>query len=512
MPQGLVALKFKPPEQSVHSPCCLFADHVADAELCYWLVAYILNLKYYLCRSASRPVSEECDAWRKRALELEAELEATRLGAAAVPDPSTPSASKKKKKRTNQGAELETTQAAAIPNAKGKGKQKQQTKKLPGALKMQRSQELDIPSTATARDTIPSGNNVFLHHPHDTRTAGYMRVDVEQPGSPLWTSNHLFPSLRALDDISTQISTKPASPPEAAHLAAAMFRCLEVLHGLLARAISPEPSEPEGPTPGDTLEGIERVLPDILRTAVTYLHGAYIHPSSVTRPGWHAASGSSDDERIRSDDKTSAFDLVLGRIVTELLLPAIRALVPCTLAKTEYILASNIGLGGTPKKKEFVDGTQLLSLIGAVVDALPDPRYIILYDRVALEAVRELTSLISNQPTCVPYARQTPAQRIHLLARKDALHFLCDTILLAFRIRRSAHALPESPEGMMRAALSDALGNLALTQSVREGGSGLDTVEEHYVMAVLERAWGVGLRVGHIYGNLESADMGHVSP
>jgi hypothetical protein len=487
------------------SLCC----PVSDAELCYWLVAYILNLKYYLCRSALRPVSEECDAWRKRALELEAELEATR--AAAIPEP-TPSAPKKKKKQQNQGAQ--TTQAAAIPQdvgttkhtrsaSKGKGKQ---TKKLPETLDMRRSQALDIPSTATASNTIPSDNNAFVRHPHDTRTAGYMRIDVEQPGSSLWTSNNLFPSLRALDDIATKIFTKPASPPEVARLVAATFRCLEVLHGLLARAISPEPFAPEGSTPGDTLEGIERILPDILRTAVIYLHGAYIHPSSVARPGWHA--GSSDDERIRPGDKTSAFDLVLGRVITELLLPAIRALVPCTLTKTEYILAS-IG-PGTPKK-DFVDGAQLLSLIGAVLDALPDVQHIVLYDRVALEAVRELTSLIVNQPTRVPYAQQTPTQRIHRIARKDALHFLCDTILLAFRIRRSAPALPGSPEEMMRAALSDALGNLALTQSVREGGSGLDTLEEHYVMAVLERAWGVGLRVGHIDGDSESADidMGH---
>jgi hypothetical protein len=191
-------------------------------------------------------------------------------------------------------------------------------------------------------------------------------------------------------------------------------------------------------------------------------------------------------------------------VITELLLPAIRALVPCTLTKTEYILAS---IGSETQKKDFVDETQLLSLISAVLDTLPDPQHIILYDRVALEAVRELTSLILNQPSRVPYAQQTPAQRIHLLARKDALHFLCDAILLAFRVRRFAPALPGSPEEMMRAALSDALGDLALTQSVREGGSGLDIVEEHYVIAVLERAWGVGLRVGHIDGDSESADM-----
>lgn len=487
----------------------------ADPELCYWLVAYILNLKYYLCRSASRPVSEECDAWRKRALELEAELEATRLGAAAIAEP-TPSAAKKKKKRTNQGAELETTQAAAIPEDVGttkytptvsKGKRKQ-TKKLPGTLKTRTrtSQTRDIPSTATARDTIPSGNNGFLRHSHSASTAGCMRVDVEQPGSSLWTSNNLLPSLRALDDIATHLSTgtKPASPAEAARLVAAIFRGLEVLCSLLAGAISPEPSAPEGPTPGDALEGIERIFPDILRTAVACLHGAYIHPSSLARPGWLA--GSSDDERFRPGDKTSAFDLVLGRVITELLLPAIRALAPCTLAKTEYILSS-IRPRTTPRK-DFVDGTQLSSLIGAVLDVLPDPQHIILYDSVALEAVRELTSLISNQPSRdVPYARQTPAQRIHLLARKDALHFLCDTIMLAFRVRRSSPALPGSPEEMMRAALSDALGELARTQFVREGRSGLDTVEEHYVMAVLERAWGVGLRVGHIDGDSESADM-----
>ncbi len=59
----------------------------------------------------------------------------------------------------------------------------------------------------------------------------------------------------------------------------------------------------------------------------------------------------------------------------------------------------------------------------------------------------------------------------------------------------------------MREALSDALGDLALMQSAQEGGSGLDTVEEYYVMAVLERAWAVGLRVGHIDGDPGDAGM-----
>ncbi len=192
-----------------------------------------------------------------------------------------------------------------------------------------------------------------------------MRIEVEPSRSSQWRSNNLFSSLRVLDDITAQISRKPASPSEAACLVAATFRCLEVLYALLARAISPEPSAPEGPTPGDALEGIESILPDILRTAVTYLHGAYIHPSSVAIPG------SSDEEQTRLDDKTSALDLVLGRVITELLLPAVRACVPCTLTKTEFILASIVP--ETPKR-DFVDGAQLLSLIGAALDALPDPR------------------------------------------------------------------------------------------------------------------------------------------
>ena len=304
--------------------------------------------------------------------------------------------------------------------------------------------------------------------------------------------------MRALDDISAQVSTKPAPPSEAALLVAATIRCLEVMHTLLARAISPAPRVPEDPTPRDVLESIEHSLPSILRTAIPCLHRAYIHSSSVVGPRWRADS--SDDEPAHPRDTTSALDLVLGRVATEVLLPAIRALVPCTLARTEHILGS---VGSETPRKDFADGAQLLTLISAVLNALPGPQYITLNDRVALEAIRALTSLIVDQPSRVPYAQQKPVQRIHRIARKDALHFLCDAALLAFR--RSAPALPGSPEEMLRTALQDALGDLALTQSVREGSvSGLDTVEELYVMAVLERAWSAGLRVGHIGGGVGS--------
>ncbi|KAH9991607.1 hypothetical protein BJV77DRAFT_1068251 [Russula vinacea] len=416
---GLAALKFKPPEQSVQT--------------------YTLELKYHFCRSATISISEECDTWHKRALELQAELDATRAAAATVGETKpTPSASKRKRnKRRN------------LPIYRRRGDRR--------------------------RWTPAHGNRNG-----QCRAAKAFSGDKKQS----------LLILHALDNISAQISTKPAPPPEAALLAAATIRCLEVLHALLARAISPVSCAPKDPTPRDALESIECALPDILRTTVPYLRRAYIHPSSVTGPRWRAVD-SSDDEPTRPCDTTSALDLVLGRVTTEVLLPAIRALVPCTLAKTEHILAS---VGPGAPKKDFADGAQLLSLIGAVLDALPDPKYVTLYDRVALEAVRALTSLIVERPSQVPYSQQTPTQRMHRIARKDALHFLCDTALLAFR--RSAPALRGNSEELLRVALADALGDLALTQSPRGGGhgSGLDIVEEDYVMAVLERAWSVGIR------------------
>jgi hypothetical protein len=103
-------------------------------------------------------------------------------------------------------------------------------------------------------------------------------------------------------------------------------------------------------------------------------------------------------------------------VTTEVLLPAIRALVPCTLAKTEHILGS-VGPGEAPKK-DFVDGAQLLSLIGEVLDVFRGPQYITVYDRVALEAVRALTTLIVDRPSHVPHAVQKPAQRIHYIVHR----------------------------------------------------------------------------------------------
>ncbi len=360
-----------------------------------------------------------------------------------------------------------------------------------------------MPPTATqklrVRDAVPSGNNsAFLCRPHNSWLT-ICALPVEPPGSSLWTNNGLFSSLHALDDIAAKIATKSASPLDAAPMVAATIRCIDVLQVLLARAISPACVTPEDATPQEALEGIERILPHILRTVIPALHGAYIDSSDAARLQWHAE----DEPPSHPYETTSALDLILARLTTGVLVPAIRALVPCALAKTEHILSA---LRPESPKRDCADGAQLLSLISAVLGALPESQYIALHDRVALEAVRELTSLIADRPSRVPRAQPTPAQRIHRIARKDALHFLCDAVLLAFR--RSAPARHGGPqETLLRAALSDALGDLSLTQSVREGESGgssrLDVVEEHRVMVVLERAWSIGLRVGHIGGDVD---------
>ncbi|KAI0000785.1 hypothetical protein BJV74DRAFT_882631 [Russula compacta] len=430
-------------------------------------------MSHHFCRSAAISISEECDAWRKRALELEAKLHA-RWPTATPEDVGTgllilylislTSTKELLVKKSAPGPAQEDATEPTPFTSKRKGKQ---TKKLPKTLEGRRPQTLEIPSTATSklRDAVSSHN-----------------IEPSRPST--LTSDSLFSSLQALNDISTTITTKPDSSSDAARAVATTIRCIEALHDLLVRAVSPVSSAPEGATPREALEGIEYILPHILRMVASTLHHIVVDPLNAAGLTWHGDFA--DDELIRPHDTVPALDLIVGHVTTRLLVPAIRTLVPCTLSKTEHILSS------LSPKKDFADGAQLLSLIAATLDALPDRQHIASYDRVALEAIRELTSLIVDRPSHIQHAQLTPAQRIHRIARKDALHFLCDAALLAFR--RSSHASPGTPEETLRAALAEALGNLSLTQSVRGGVNRLDIVEEHRVMAVLECAWNIGLR------------------
>jgi len=310
-----------------------------------------------------------------------------------------------------------------------------------------------------------------------------------------------------LDDIAARIATKSSSPLDAAQVVEAMIRCIDALRALLAGVTSTAsvPPVPEDATPQEAIDGMGRILQHILRVVLPVLQGAYIDSSTATRLQWYA--NPADEEPVYPSQTIPAVDLVLVRVMAGVLFPAIRALVRCTLAKTEHMLSDS--RPESSKKRDFADGAQLLGLISAMLDALSDQQYIALYDLAALKAVRELTSLITDRSSRVTHARLTPAQRIHRIASKDALYFLCDAALLA--LRRSAAAAPAPPgsrEKVIRAALAEALGDLALTQSVRKGaGSGLDVVEEQRVMVVLERAWSVGLRVGHIGGDVDGEKM-----
>ncbi|KAI9436985.1 hypothetical protein H4582DRAFT_371613 [Lactarius indigo] len=450
---GLTALKFKPPEQSIQS--------------------YTLKLKHHFRHSAPS-LSEECDAWRERVLALEAELQTTRAAASSehieilalksisaqesqVPEPTT-SASKKKGKPSKKPRRTSDPKKAHVLGVS-----------LPSKRK--------TPEPCTSRPSSPFPRRINCG---------------------------LFSSLHALDVAVSAVTTATANPtPDAALVAAATIRCVDVLHGLLVRATSsPAPDTPPDPTPREALNGIELTLPHVLRIAVSTLDGADVDPSSAAGLlRWHAGpTKDGDPAQCPANDTTSALGLILGRVAISLLVPAIRAIVPCTLAKTEHILSSSrrpTSPSRGSRGGESVDGEDLLGVVSAALEALSGQQHIALYDRVALEAVRVLTSLITNQPL----RKQGEAQRVHRIARKDALHFLCDAALLSLRRTAPGAASPGSAGELLCLALEAALGELALTLSAREGGTGLDTVEEQRVLAVLERAWSVGRRVGNIGGD-----------
>ena len=318
----------------------------------------------------------------------------------------------------------------------------------------------------------------------------YMRTVAGLSSPSPRINSGLFSSLHALDAASAVV------PTDTALVAAATIRCIDVLHGLLARATSPRTADtPRDPTPREALNGIERTLPHLLRTAISTLDRAEVDPSSAAGLRWYADTIEGNAHRL-PNDTTSALDLVLGRIATSLLVPAVRAIVPCALAKTEHVLSSSSSSSSSSSRGgEYADAADLLGLVGAALGALSGNPHIALHEGVALEAVRALTSLIADPPL-----QRTPAQRIHRLARKDALHFLCDAVLLSLR-RTAPGAAPAGSAGeMMGLALEMGLDGLALTLSAREGWNGLDAVEEQRVLVVLERAWSVGRRVGNFGG------------
>ena len=463
--------------------------------------AYTLELKHHFRHSAPSSGSEECDAWRDRVLALEAELRTTRVAASSEhigrnfftccarclthTSYTFSRASRAQVRRFHIYTEAGKAAEEAASDVGSQGSQEGSCARGMRGCAVRVDPKVQRKDPRAQRESCVLPLKKLRVVP--VVVAYYMRI-VVGPSSPSPRINcGLFSSLHALDAASAVF------PPDTALVAVATIRCIDVLHGLLARATSPvAPDTPLDPTPHEALNGIERTLPHVLRAAISTLDRADLDPSSVAGIRWYVDPDDDPAQRL-PNDTISALDLVLGRVATSLLVPAVRAIVPCTLAKTERILSSSSsrrGGGGAS-----ADGADLLGVVGAALEALSGRPHIALHERVALEAVRALTSLIVDQPS-----QQTPAQRIHRIARKDALHFLCDAVLLSLR-RTVPAAAP--PGEMLGLALETALGELALTLTAR---SGLDVVEEQRVLVVLERAWSVGRRVGNIGGGDAGSD------
>jgi hypothetical protein len=488
------------------SPCLIF------------YTAYILELKHHFRCSAPSSGSDEYDAWRDRVLALEAELRTTRAAASSEhigktlhTRCSTDLSRTSELLALKSAASISAQKSQVVPEpttsaSKKKGKAPKKSHRTSDPKKALVLGVCPPPLVSTPRSKRktpePCESRAFSEGAPCYAGGGvaeYMRTAAGPP-SPSPRINHgLFSSLHALDAVT---AVKANSPPDTALVVAATIRCIDVLNGLLARATSPTPDTPVDPTPREALNGIERTLPHVLRTAISTLDGADVDLSRAIALRWHAGPTECDGDPTQRprNNTTSALDLVLGRVATSLLVPAIRAIVPCTLAKTERLLSSS-SRGG-----ESADVTDLLGLISAALEALSSLPHVTLHERVSLEAVRALTSLIADRQGECP-----PAQRIHRIARKDALRFLCDAVLLSLRRTAPAAALPGSAGEMLGLALETALGELALTLSVREGKSGLDAVEEQRVLVVLERAWSVGRRVGNIGGDAGSDERSDAS-
>ncbi|KAI0262473.1 hypothetical protein BC834DRAFT_389782 [Gloeopeniophorella convolvens] len=369
--------------------------------------------------------------------------------------------------KSSLNAKQATSSSSEPPDAAPKKKSKP-TKKPPQASSVN---PLARPSTDI--NTIPAGGSC---------------VPLSQRDSKILTSLH------TLEAISTAVSTKSAPQPDPVFVVEATTRCIDALNTLLMDAVSPASEAPRNPTPKEAISGMERTLPHVLSTAVSTLGCAYSRPSRAA-----SRAGMGDDIAFDSDldDLPSAVDAIFGRVSTRILVPAVHAFVPCTLARVEHIL---LGPELAPTEAEPVDVADLLSLIAAVLRAFPNPELSALHDRTALEAIRALAALIQDR---VHSAQPSPSEHIHRIARKDALHHLCEVALLS--LSRLPLAPLSSPQEILRVGLGDALGELALALTPREGTGGLDVVEEHRMMVVLERAWSVGLRVGSVSCDTDDA-------
>ncbi|TFY67404.1 hypothetical protein EVG20_g3960 [Dentipellis fragilis] len=489
----LVAIKFKPPGQSIPS--------------------YIDDLRSSFA-SSTPEASRESNTWRKRTLELETTLREVQ----GISDA----------ERLDTTAELLALRAAANGES-------QQPPPVEPPTKKKKTKKGPVAVAPPARTTEKTYLSQILTH----------------AASLLSTHKSLFPALQALNALSSAIERNAETIVPPAITTATATRCIESLGCLLESAVSSSAK-----APADALDLLITVIPEVLSTLLPPLLRAYTSSGKKLRTQdpqssscWMTSSSSGLSNLIKNTDGDiyTALDAILEPLTSRILLPTIRSFLLLIEASTKTLLDRTPLPSikrSQPSSRRLIPPHSdypcqpkgLLFLLSATFNALdrvsttmPEngKRDALLQcvsfmrKRVALDVISELHRLFSTRgtdrqttrvsssmdsPSSATSTPSTPSspklsrdRRLRRLARKDALYYLCSTFSLC--LSRAPLAASASVTGT---TLDEILGErLAdfLKSKVGKGCRGeqrhekLDEVEEGMLLAVLEKAWGAGFDV-----------------
>ncbi|KAI0063086.1 hypothetical protein BV25DRAFT_1899448 [Artomyces pyxidatus] len=314
------------------------------------------------------------------------------------------------------------------------------------------------------------------------------------------TEHALLPALRALFALSSAISNPFSSSPPPSLLLASASRCIESLGSIFvssrAHDAAARSAAGSGFSPPEAQNIVTRVLPHVLSTVLPPLLNSFKRSGSIKLQKGNAwPLDASLGLPSVDNDLSTALDAIFGSALELILLPAVRAFAPMTAAHVGHCLQPSTPIPRSQTQSVApLSPASLLGLVASTIDTLADlcsdaqppasarDKALLacvqaVRDRVALEAVRELTRLFSGEAEA-----QSTESRIIRLARKDTLHRLCAAASL------SLHRASE-PSSILREALGEALGELVRMPTK----SAMDEVEEAIMLAVVERAWAVGV-------------------
>ncbi|THH17195.1 hypothetical protein EW146_g3574 [Bondarzewia mesenterica] len=382
-------------------------------------------------------------------------------------------------------------------------------------------------------------------------------TDYPDTAPPLSTSSVFLQALRTLQTIARTLdedSDVPLPPPSI--FVAVTNRCLESLGTLLASMVSSHSgSSNAASSPSDphVLSTVTTVVPHVLWLILLYILRAYTKKgkASCTRETsvWNLdkETAPSLSALALNGDISSVLGAIFGPLAELILLPIVTSFHLVATSRLEALFVSSdcknaANAEPLPSQAQQRAKTQLnpddllhcLRAIIAVLDRMSSvavhqfPRQAqdlmdlvqMLKDRVALQTVRELNGLFSEfeghesskvsdlADSDLTTTKLTRAARIRRLARKDTLHWLCAVLALSTHAASGDHSsAPLSPEigigdSILREALSGSLAEFLRMRFGSQNGQpvrgGMDEVEEGMVLAVFEKAWGVGLGIEFI--------------